>query len=160
MALVFSRACEYALQAVLFMARNAGRRPMLLQDISRGLAIPHHFLGKVMQRLAQAGIVESHKGAKGGFNLKRPATQITLRHIVESVDGVSSLNECLLGFPNCSDDHPCPAHPQWKNAKKSILQIFENKTVDALSRSMDSKLIRRARVTKPVSRRLSTLLRS
>ena len=113
-----------------------------------------------MQRLTKADIVESHKGSKGGFNLKRPATQITLKQIVESVDDVSLLDECLLGFPNCSDDHPCPAHPQWKNAKESILQIFENKTVGSLSRSMHTKLIRHARATKPASRHMSALLKS
>jgi Rrf2 family protein len=140
MPLIFSKSCEYAIQAVLFLAKNAHGRPMLLQDISTGLEIPHHFLGKVMQRLSRDGIVESHKGANGGFNLKRPPHQIALNDIVQSVDGESFLNCCVLGFPRCDECNPCPSHPQWKRAKKTILEMLNRKTLAVLGKAMDGRV--------------------
>ena len=140
MTVIFSKSCEYALQAVLYLAKNTQRNPIHLLEIASALQLPHHFLSKVLQTLSHHEIVESRKGQNGGFELGRAASSIELNDIVKAIDGDAFLAHCVLGFPQCGDEKPCPAHSYWKEAKEIILKMLHEKTVDDLCRNMDDKL--------------------
>lgn len=140
MSVIFSKSCEYAIQAVLFLATKTDHQPVHLRDISDALLIPHHFLSKVLQTLSRDEIVVSHKGLNGGFQLGRPAKDITLIDIVRAVDGDAFLDHCLLGFPACGDANPCPVHFAWKDSKAIILNLLHDNTIDTLSSKLDGKL--------------------
>ncbi|MDA2933032.1 Rrf2 family transcriptional regulator [Acidobacteria bacterium AH-259-D05] len=140
MPIIFSRTCEYALQAVLYLASQPPDTPILQRDISRALNIPTHFLGKVLQLLSRSGLVISRKGKTGGFLLARAPKNISLHDIVEAIDGTDFLDACILGFPGCGDDSPCPVHSKWKPAKQIILQMLENSSVEALSKELGPEL--------------------
>lgn len=140
MSLIFSKSCEYATQAILFLAKKKSHDPVLLRDISEALQIPHHFLNKVLQLLSRDGLIVSQKGSNGGFALGRDAKTITLSDIVRAVDGEAFLNECVLGFPQCGDPNPCPVHKQWLLAKTNIIDMLNQRTVDDLSNGLQGKL--------------------
>ncbi|HUL45190.1 MAG TPA: Rrf2 family transcriptional regulator [Bacteroidota bacterium] len=142
MSVIFSRSCEYAIQSVLYLARKGGNRTVLLREISDSLGIPHHFLSKVLQLLSRHGIVVSQKGANGGFALAQPLNTIMLADIVEAVDGDALMTECVLGFPECDSEHPCPAHHTWKEAKAIISTMLHEKTLGELGKEFDRKLSR------------------
>jgi len=138
--LIFSKSCEYALQASLFLAKQTKDEFVLLREISDKLDIPHHFLSKVLQTLTRADVVTSYKGAKGGFTLARASKDIYLMEIVRAMDGDKFLEECVLGFPGCSDRTPCPVHPQWKRAKEIVMNMLQKKTLAGLSKELEPKL--------------------
>ncbi len=140
MAILFSRACEYALQAVLYLGSRSRGEAILQRQISADLDIPPHFLGKVLQALTRRGLVSSQKGKTGGFRLARSPKTISLLDVIQAVDGLGVLDGCLLGFPGCSDDHPCPFHEEWKQAKQIVLEGLEQRNVAALSKGMEPKL--------------------
>ncbi len=140
MSIIFSKSCEYGLQAVLYLSQRPNESPALLRDIAQDLNIPYHFLNKVLQTLTRDNIVVSHKGSNGGFALARSPKEIYLLDIVRAVDGDSFLNGCVVGFPGCGDENPCPVHPQWKKAKKMILTMLQKKTLAELGKGLDLKL--------------------
>lgn len=140
MSVIFSKSCEYAIQAVLFLASNRDSSPIHLRNIAESLNIPHHFLSKILQTLTHHEIVFSHKGSTGGFRLGRLASNITLIDIVRAVDGEAFLGHCVLGFPACGDDHPCPVHFAWKDSKSIIMEMLHNQTVEDLTSKLDGKL--------------------
>ena len=140
MPVIFSKSCEYALQAALYLAQQPQGKPVLLRDVSDRLNIPHHFLSKVLQSLTRDAIIVSSKGANGGFQLGRLPKDITLVDIVRAIDGEKYLEDCVPGFPGCGDRHPCPVHDQWKRAKEIILNILHKKTLAELSKELDRKL--------------------
>jgi len=140
MSLIFSKSCEYAIQATLFLAAKNSATPVLLREISDALQIPHHFLSKIFQQLTRDRILDSHKGSSGGFSLAKAADKITLCDIINSVDGEGFLSECVLGFPECGDTNPCPVHDKWKQAKEVILSMVNNKTILELSKEINGKL--------------------
>ncbi len=140
MSLIFSKSCEYALQASLFLAQQPQNEHLLLREISESLDIPHHFLSKVLQTLTRADIIASSKGANGGFALARPAKDIHLIEIVRAVDGEKFLEECVIGFPGCGDKNPCPVHYQWKRAKEIIFAMLHKKTLAELGKGLEPKL--------------------
>src|SRR3990172_6230061 len=102
MSVLFSRQCEYALQAVLYLALQPEGVRTSIRDLSKRIQIPHHFLAKILQQLVYKGLLRSQKGPTGGFSLDRPAKAITLFNIVEAIDGVEFTTKCVLGFPECS----------------------------------------------------------
>lgn len=130
---IFSRSCQYALRAVVYLSKREEGSAVHVREISDALDIPHHFLGKILQILNRDGIVFSAKGTNGGFRLGRPASEIRLAEIVDSVDGGSTMGACILGFPECREDDPCPLHGEWKASRAIIVNMLDETTVEELS---------------------------
>lgn len=140
MSIMFTRGCEYALQAMLYLASQPSDRPIFQRDISQALNIPPHFLGKVLQMLSRNRLVISQKGKSGGFILGKSSENITPFDIILAIDGPVFLDGCFMGFPGCSDDAPCPVHSQWKRLKDDITDMLKNKSIAQLSKEIDLKL--------------------
>ncbi len=136
MSLIFSRQCEYALQAVIYLALNKNGSHVPIKDLTRKLKIPYHFLGKIMQDLTRKGLLVSEKGPRGGFALAMPACDITLFHIVDAIDGADFTRTCVMGFPECSGKKPCSVHGQWASLRDGIYAMLVSKNIEELSRTM------------------------
>jgi Rrf2 family transcriptional regulator, iron-sulfur cluster assembly transcription factor len=134
MSLLFSRECEYALQAVLYLALQRADSMTSIKALTRKLDIPYHFLAKILQKLTKKGLLCSLKGPTGGFALALPAGKITLFQIVEAVDGAEFMNTCVLGFSECSGRNPCSVHEQWGAMRTSIHAMLVNKSVEQMAR--------------------------
>ncbi len=128
------------MQAVIYLAAKAENAPTLQRTISEDLDIPNHFLGKILQQLTPHHIIRSQKGKDGGFSLDQPPAEISLYSIIEIIDGESVLDKCILGFPGCADNSPCPLHNQWSAAKDSIILMLKTETIADLAKRMDVKL--------------------
>ena len=82
-----SRTVEYGLTAAVHVAQNCKDGLVMSKKISAAYNLPTEYLLQVMQQLVRAGILTSKKGPNGGFNLARPAKEITMLEIVEAIDG-------------------------------------------------------------------------
>lgn len=133
MSLIFSKSCEYGVQALLFLAKENRAEPIHLRFISDSLRVPHHFLSKILQTLSRDGIVISHKGLYGGFELGRSPSNITLLNIVHSIDGVAFFDSCILGIGECDEHNPCPVHENWITMKSMILDMLQNTSIQNLA---------------------------
>ena len=143
MSLIFSRQCEYALQAVLYMSAQPKGRFTNISEISERLDIPMPFLGKTLQLLVKGKILSSLKGPYGGFRLERDPNDITLFNVVDAIDGTLFMTSCVLGFPECSSKNPCPIHSEWGRLRDSIYNMLANKTIADLSKEItDSRQLR------------------
>jgi Rrf2 family transcriptional regulator, iron-sulfur cluster assembly transcription factor len=136
MSILFSRQCEYAIQAVLFLALSAPGERVPTNALTRRLKIPYHFLGKILQSLTRKGLLRSVKGPKGGFALALPAEDITLFHIIEAIDGAAFTNSCVLGFPECSGKNPCSVHEVWGKQRDQIYQMLVSRNIAEMARDM------------------------
>jgi Rrf2 family transcriptional regulator, iron-sulfur cluster assembly transcription factor len=136
MSLIFSRQCEYALQAVLYMSAQSGNNFTNIIEMSEKLDIPMPFLGKTLQLLVQKKILQSQKGPKGGFKLAKAPDEIALFHVVDAIDGTEFLTSCVLGFPECSTKNPCPMHSEWGILRDRVFQMLANKTVADISKEI------------------------
>lgn len=135
MSLLFSRQCEYALQAVLYLALKPAGERVSIKDLTRRLAIPYHFLAKILQDLTRKGILVSVKGPGGGFGLAAPAERITLFQIVEAVDGTDFIKTCVLGFPECSGRNPCAVHDTWAELRDRIQLMLAERNIAQMARA-------------------------
>jgi Rrf2 family iron-sulfur cluster assembly transcriptional regulator len=130
MTVLFSKKCEYGIQAVLYMAAQNNGIIIPSDEISKKLKIPKEFISKILQSLTESGIIESKKGKAGGFKLAKHPSKIKLIDIVEAIDGLESFNSCVLGFPNCSPEKPCPVHNQWGELRTKAYDMLSNETID------------------------------
>lgn len=127
---MFSKACEYAIRAMLFIAQKSENGNKIgIKEISKGIDAPEHFLAKILQELSRKNIVQSIKGPNGGFYLDESARKCTLADIVKAVDGDNLFIGCGLGLKVCSEKNPCPLHEEFKIIRKKIYYMLESTTV-------------------------------
>ncbi len=140
MTVIFSKKCELALQAVLFLSAQAEGQCFSAIEISEQLNIPKEFVSKILQSLTSSGIVASKKGKSGGFFLSKNPSEIRLIDIVESIDGLDVFRRCVLGFPGCSVDEPCPLHYKWGVLREETLKMLSDETLAELKEQTINKL--------------------
>ncbi len=132
MTVIFSKKCELALQAVLLLSTKEKNEAYSSGQIAEQLKIPKEFVSKVLQELTKHGIISSRKGNSGGFFLGKDARDIRLIQIVEAIDGLELFNKCVLGFPNCSSEKPCPVHNKWGKLRDEAFAMMTSETLAEL----------------------------
>lgn len=141
MTVIFSKKCELGLQAVLFLSVKKQKLIYNSFDISEELKVPKEFVSKVLQILTDSGIVGSKKGKNGGFYLSKRPSQIYLIDIVKAIDGLTVFENCVLGFPGCSHETPCPVHDTWGKLRDEAYKMLSNETLEQLKEKTLSKLL-------------------
>jgi Rrf2 family protein len=139
MTVFFSKACELGLQAVLFLSTKE-KKIYNAEEVSKELKVPKEFVSKVLQILTGRGIVGSKKGKKGGFFLAKNPGLIKLIDIIEAIDGLDVLKTCVLGFPGCSLETPCPVHHQWGKLREEAFNMFSQETLENLREKTANKI--------------------
>ena len=128
-----TRKGEYAVRAVLHLARQPDGKVALLGEIAAAAQVPPTFLAKILQGLAKLGLVRSARGAGGGFVLGRPAAEITLREVVEAVEGPIVPNRCLTRGLPCEAGGGCKVHRVWKTVQSRVVETLDEVTIAELA---------------------------
>lgn len=134
---MFSKACEYAIRASLYISmKSIDGSKLGIKEIAKEIDSPVHFTAKILQSLSREGIVSSVKGPNGGFYLDPKSKPIALNAIVKAIDGDNILHSCSLGLKECSDKFPCPIHQDIKTYKERLRKIMKEKTVQQLANDL------------------------
>jgi Rrf2 family protein len=136
MSIIFSRQCEYALQAVSYLALQPAGKKTSIKELSRILNIPYHFLAKILQNLTYKKLLVSQKGPSGGFALGLSPNKITLYHIVEAIDGSDFSKKCVMGFSECSGKSPCAVHEHWAKMREGIYSMLVSENIAEMAKSI------------------------
>ncbi len=131
--MVLSKSAEYGLRAMLYLVTLERDSYVSLREIGEELGISTSFLTKIFQKLTKEGILRSSRGPTGGVALRRPAGEISLREIVEAIDGPGIFTECVLGLPGCGERNPCPMHAAWAEVRSRLERMFDSETLAELS---------------------------
>jgi Rrf2 family iron-sulfur cluster assembly transcriptional regulator len=125
---------QYALRALSHLARQEGEA-VLGRDLAQCVEIPANYLSKVLLSLRNAGLVDTTRGAGGGYRLRRPANDIRLIDIVELFEEVSRTHPtCFLGRTRaCSESEPCTAHSAWKGLQAEYLRFLVSTPLSAIA---------------------------
>ena len=105
---------KYGLYAMLYLAQHAGEGPQSLKAIAE-LGTPEAYLEQLLGTLRRADLVSTVRGAQGGYQLSRPPEEITVRDIIEAMEGPLNLSECVgEGEPACARSPNCAARGVWE----------------------------------------------
>ena len=127
----FTKAEEYGIFGVLYLAEQPAGRITPLSEISETQDVPEKFLAKIFQSLSKSGLIRSHRGVKGGFSLGRPANEIPIREIVENIQGPYFIAKCLHTEDIC-EKKDCPIRILLHKAQAALNEVFDNHTVSDL----------------------------
>ena len=126
---MLSHTSEYALQAVLYIARRGGGDAVKLEPMAGALKLPRNYLSKTLHALVGEGVLTSERGPAGGFRLARAPEAVTLADIVEPFEPTRLARRCILGKGMCSDATACAAHERWKRIAEPMRGFFRETTV-------------------------------
>jgi Rrf2 family protein len=136
---MFSKACEYGIRATIYIAMQSleGNR-VNLKEIAAAIDSPVAFTAKILQQLVKNNIVESVKGAKGGFQIERSRIDsIKLNQIVSAIDGDKIFKGCALGLSECSESLPCPIHFKFKEIRDNLEQMTMETSIYELATGLE-----------------------
>src|SRR5918999_6065098 len=149
--MMFSTKAEYGIRVMAHLAGHAdGGTPISLGSIADAEGRPLAYLEHLVQRLRRAGLVESRRGAHGGYTLARPAGEISMAEVVEALEGAIAPIECISADSDgglvCTREgepghDPCPTKLLWTRVQGSIVRTLTDMTL--------ADLVRPARNRKP-----------
>jgi len=121
-----TRQADYALRAMLYLARTDPNLRASTSQIADIQQIPPSFLAKIISQLSIAGLIHTSRGARGGVSLARPTEEISLLDVVEAIDGPILLNECTHSKDGCPFGEECPIQPIWCNAQEELVNKLKS----------------------------------
>ncbi len=146
--MMFSTKAEYGIRVMAHLARRDGDEPISLGSIANVEGLPLAYLEHLVQRLRRADLVESQRGAHGGYSLGRPADEISMAEIVEALEGDIAPIECITadadGALVCVREgepghDPCPTKLLWTRVQGSIIRTLTDMTLAELVRPIPRK---------------------
>ena len=129
---VVRRNTDYALRLLVNLANNHSDGPVSTRAAAKEEGVPYQLACKLMQRLHRSALVKSCMGPKGGFRLGREASQISLREVVETIQGPISVNSCLVAGEACQRQRDCGARVKLAELQRYIRDYLEHISLDEL----------------------------
>jgi Rrf2 family protein len=127
-----TRQADYALRAMLFLARLDANQRAATSRIADEMEIPPSFLAKIISQLSIAGLIHTSRGARGGVSLAHKPEDISLLDVVEAIDGPITLNDCTQDPDICSFGDTCPLHEVWCETQAELVNKLRASTFDKL----------------------------
>jgi Rrf2 family cysteine metabolism transcriptional repressor len=138
--MMFSTKSEYGVRVMVELARRGSDEPIPLTEIAEHEGLPLAYLEHLVARLRRAGLVDSRRGAHGGYLLARDPALITMAEVVEALEGTIAPIECISSAPDgtmhCAretdPEQVCTTKLLWTRVRGSIVQTLEHTTLAEL----------------------------
>lgn len=130
---MLSITCKAAIKAVIYLGSKFGLAQRAgIKEIAAYTGENENTMGKLLQKLVRAGVINSAKGPTGGFFITEAQLEQPILHIIQETDGAGVFNNCILGLSQCSDVRPCPLHNQYAPVRRELLAMCRNMTIRRL----------------------------
>src|SRR5262245_3722398 len=135
---MLTRKSKYGLKAMLWLAEEPDRRPMLIADLAERQQLPKKFLEAILLELKRHGLLGSKKGKGGGYFLGREPSEITLGQVIRILDGPLALIPCVsqtayMRWEECINENACGVRLAMKEVRDATAGIVGHMTLDALN---------------------------
>jgi len=141
---LLSRRTKYGLKALLVLAEETGRGPVLVAELAAREAIPRKFLEAILLDLNRHGLVQSRKGKGGGYLLRRPPSEITFGDAVRALEGPLALVPCVSQTAyqpcaECLDEPTCGVRLAMGEVRDATARILDGMTLADVTRRLRRK---------------------
>ena len=136
---IVRRNTDYAVRLMVNLARQYGQGPVSTRVAASEESVSYPLACKLMQKLHGSKLIDSSMGPKGGFNLGRAPSEITLLEVVEAIQGPISVNRCLLSSDACTRQTSCSVRAKLAGVQETIVKSLAGITFDDLSQSKGAK---------------------
>ncbi len=149
-----TRAADHAVRVVVHLACLPDGSRASLADLAGQIAVPTAFLSKILQRLVRSGLIVSHRGRHGGFEVTRDLASVSLLDVLRALDSVPALNQCVAPA-GCPRSATCGAHAIWLEAQDRLHDVLAGASlarIATIARTRERLASRRKCATRSVSR--------
>lgn len=123
---------RYGVRLMLALAENKQKKPVFLKDIANSEEISEKYLSQIIIPLKGKGLVTTFRGAHGGYLLSKPASEISLREIIEPLEGDLCLVDCVSNPGICDKADSCAAREVWDQMSSLLLDFLDTFTLEDL----------------------------
>jgi Rrf2 family protein len=134
-----TRAADYAVRVMIHLAGLPPGTRVSRSELSTSAECPEQFLCKVLQSLTRAGMILSHRGNTGGFELDERRRDASLLEIVQAIEGPIHLNVCLNHDHGCLRQSWCPAHGVWADAQRALSDVLAKATISDMAHTLTQR---------------------
>lgn len=138
----FTKAEGYGLLGVLYLVEKDKTVITSLSEISKAQDIPEKFLAKIFQSLSRAGIVRSHRGVRGGFTLAQNPAKVSVKEVLEAIQGPYHLMKCITDIEICGKETFCALRELLIIAERRLVSTFEEYTLADLSKWQKARKVK------------------
>jgi Rrf2 family iron-sulfur cluster assembly transcriptional regulator len=137
-----TKGSDYGLRGILYLAKRPQGTVILASEVAEAQGLPESYLAKIFQDLTRGGLLLSHRGAKGGFSLVRPPSEISLRQVIEAIEGPIAISPCLDEREGCERMDTCGVFSALKEAQARLVKVLEETTLaDLIKSSVDQESV-------------------
>ena len=129
-----NRQTDYAIRVVLALAKQPEDSRLSTAEIQQATLVPHAFLQRIVADLARAGLLLTFPGRDGGLQLAHASSAITLKDVMEAIEGPMVISDCLVSPEPCPLDTPCPVQACWGRLQQVILRELNSINFEQLVR--------------------------
>ena len=133
-----TRAADYAVRVMIHLAGMPPGTRASRAELAEVAECPEQFLSKVLQNLTRAGLVISHRGNTGGFELPESHNAASMLEVVEAIEGPIYLNMCLCADNSCLRQSWCPARKVWADAQEAMVAVLRDSSIAELARQAEA----------------------
>jgi Rrf2 family protein len=128
-----TRAADYAVRVMVHLAGLPPETRASRGELAEAAQCPDQFLSKVLQSLTKSGLVVSHRGNTGGFELPTIHREASILQVIEAVEGPVRLNVCLVSDHACVRQTWCPVHCVWAEAQAAMMSVLRRATISEMA---------------------------
>jgi FeS assembly SUF system regulator len=123
------RLTKFTDYGILMLAHISGRQNgdiITARELTEQTGLPGPMVSKILKQLARSGIIRSHRGAKGGYSLAKPAEKISVAAVIEALEGPIGMTACAAGAGACKHEPACVVRGNWDRINRAITEALEN----------------------------------
>lgn len=128
-----TRKIEYAIKILLELSSQYKGKLVLSKDIAQKQDLPGKFVPQIINNLSKARLVYASRGIGGGISLAKNPKDISVRDVIEAIEGPVAINFCLVEPGLCDDQLECQLFGLWTEAQSRMLEVFEEVTIKDLA---------------------------
>ncbi len=132
-----TRVTDYGIVLLTYFARGPEETLHTARDLARDAHLPLPTVNKVLKTLTRHGLLESHRGVKGGYTLARHPEEISVAEIISATEGPVAMTECTVDGPGgCDHESECPVTDNWQRINQAIQEALDGITLAEMTRPL------------------------
>jgi FeS assembly SUF system regulator len=131
-----SRLTDYGIMLLTLLARDRNGAPRSAREIADRSRLPRPTVSKLLKALAQGGLLETHRGVRGGFRLAKAPEKVTVADIIAALEGPIGITECTSHPGSCGVEPLCPVRTNWRRINRAVLDALNGISLAEMARPM------------------------
>lgn len=137
-----SKSTDYAVVLMTYIASEKAERTFTARDLTSTSHLPAPMVSKILKALTRGGVLNSHRGVKGGYSLARSPEDISIAEILEALEGPLAIMQCIGEVPSCGIESLCPSRTSWQRINAAVQATLDGISLEEMARPLRTSIFR------------------